>query len=144
MFNWHDVTILTHTTIVQISDTHGIFYKKKYIYFSFKNFLWISFFISSTYFLSLSLGVDTAHFLWKDLNGKVRSSLRPVNTKQSKKERKDALNSQGKERNTKLEETHRVTFALKRCIEWIECAIEIKAMRLKIDSCLSHLSYNQF
>jgi len=37
----------------------------------------------------------SAHFLWKDMHGKTRSSIRPINTKQAKKERKDALNSQG-------------------------------------------------
>ena len=54
--------------------------------------LYISFFLMSV--------LLAAHFLWKDMNGKVRSSLRPVNPKQSKKERKEALNSQGKSRHT--------------------------------------------
>ena len=39
----------------------------------------------------------SAHFLWKDLQGKTRSSLRTINPKQSRKERKDAQNSQGRE-----------------------------------------------
>ena len=38
-----------------------------------------------------------AHFVWRDANGKVRSSVKPHNVKMSKKERKEVQNSQGKD-----------------------------------------------
>ena len=37
----------------------------------------------------------TAQFIWRDVNGKVRSSIKPANVKLSKKERKEVQNSQG-------------------------------------------------
>ena len=44
----------------------------------------------------------TAQFIWSDIHGKSRSSVKPPNIKMSKKERKEVQNSQGKLGHTKI------------------------------------------
>ena len=55
-------------------------------------YLFFDFFFDSVYF-SIH---HTAQFVWSDIHGKSRSSVKPPNIKMSKKERKEVQNSQGK------------------------------------------------
>ena len=46
-------------------------------------------------FDSAIIRYTTAQFIWRDLNGKTRSSVKPPNIKMTKKEKKEVQNSQG-------------------------------------------------